>query len=31
MSVLSLLPVIIVFILFQKYIGEGIATDGIKG
>ena len=31
MSVLSLLPVIIVFILFQKYIVEGIATDGIKG
>ena len=31
MSVVSLLPVIIVFILFQKYIVEGIATDGIKG
>ena len=31
MSVLSLLPVIIVFIAFQKYIVEGIATDGIKG
>ena len=31
MSVISLLPVIIVFIAFQKYIVEGIATDGIKG
>ncbi len=31
MSVVSLLPVIIVFIVFQKYIVEGIATDGIKG
>lgn len=31
MSVVSLLPVIIVFIAFQKYIVEGIATDGIKG
>lgn len=31
MSVVSLLPVIVVFILFQKYIVEGIATDGIKG
>ena len=27
----ALLPVIIVFIAFQKYIVEGIATDGIKG
>ena len=31
LPVLSLLPVIIVFIAFQKYIVEGIATDGIKG
>ena len=31
MSVVSLLPVIVVFILFQKYIVKGIATDGIKG
>ena len=31
MSVVSLLPVIVVFIAFQKYIVEGIATDGIKG
>ena len=31
MSVVSLLPVIAVFIRFQKYLVEGIATDGIKG
>lgn len=31
MSVVSLIPVIIVFIVFQKYLVEGIATDGIKG
>ena len=31
MSVISLLPVIIVFICFQKYLVEGIAMDGIKG
>ena len=30
-TLVSLLPVIVVFILFQKYIVEGIATDGIKG
>lgn len=31
MSVLSILPVIILFILFQKYIVEGISTSGLKG
>lgn len=31
MSVVSLIPVVVVFILFQKYLVEGIATDGIKG
>lgn len=31
MSVVSLLPVIIVFILFQKYLVNGIAMDGLKG
>ena len=30
-SVISLLPVILIFIKFQKYLVEGIATDGIKG
>lgn len=31
MSVLSILPVIVLFILFQKYIIEGISTSGLKG
>ncbi len=31
MSTLSLVPVVILFIIFQKYLVEGIATTGIKG
>ena len=31
MSVLSLVLIVIVFILFQKYLVEGIASTGIKG
>lgn len=31
MSVLSLLPVVVVFFIFQKYIVEGISTSGLKG
>lgn len=31
MSFVSLLPIIIFFIIFQKYIVDGIAMDGIKG
>ena len=31
MSVLSLLPVIVFFIIFQRYLVDGIAMDGIKG
>lgn len=31
MSVLSLLPVLIIFFIFQKYIIEGISTTGLKG
>lgn len=31
MSVLSLLPIIIFFIIFQRYLVDGIAMDGIKG
>lgn len=31
MSVLSLVPIVVVFILFQKYLVEGIASTGIKG
>jgi multiple sugar transport system permease protein len=31
MSAVSLAPVVLVFILFQKYLVEGIATTGMKG
>ena len=31
MSSLSLVPVFLLFILFQKYIVEGITTSGLKG
>ncbi len=31
MSVVSLLPILIFFIIFQKYLVDGIAMDGIKG
>lgn len=31
MSFVSLLPIIIFFVIFQKYIVDGIAMDGIKG
>jgi multiple sugar transport system permease protein len=31
MSVVSLIPIILFFIIFQKYIVDGIAMDGIKG
>lgn len=31
MATLSLLPVLIIFFFFQKYLVEGIATTGIKG
>lgn len=31
MSVLSLVPVFVVFISFQKYLVEGISTSGLKG
>lgn len=31
MSVVSLLPIIIFFIIFQRYLVDGIAMDGIKG
>ncbi|MDO5422648.1 MAG: carbohydrate ABC transporter permease [Eubacteriales bacterium] len=31
MSFLSLLPVILIFLLLQKYIVEGISTTGLKG
>lgn len=31
MSILSLIPVIIVFVIFQKHLVKGIATTGLKG
>ena len=31
MSVVSLLPVILFFVIFQRYLVDGIAMDGIKG
>lgn len=31
MSIISLLPIIIFFIIFQRYLVDGIAMDGIKG
>jgi len=31
MSVISLLPVLAIFVFFQKYLIEGIATTGMKG
>jgi multiple sugar transport system permease protein len=31
MSTLSLLPIVVVFLFFQKYIVEGISTSGLKG
>lgn len=31
MSVISLVPIVTVYILFQKYLVEGIATSGLKG
>jgi len=31
MSVLSLIPIFILFICFQKYLVEGISTSGLKG
>lgn len=31
MSVISLIPIIIFFIIFQRYLVDGIAMDGIKG
>lgn len=31
MSVVSLIPVIFVFLVFQKYLVEGMATSGLKG
>jgi multiple sugar transport system permease protein len=31
MSIISLIPVILVFLIFQRYLVEGVATSGLKG
>jgi multiple sugar transport system permease protein len=31
MSILSVIPVFIIFLIFQRYLVEGIATHGLKG
>ncbi len=31
MSALSLVPVFVLFVLFQRYLVEGISTTGLKG
>jgi multiple sugar transport system permease protein len=31
MSLLALIPVVLFFLLFQRYLVEGVATQGIKG
>ncbi|HML20267.1 MAG TPA: hypothetical protein PKD09_01385 [Aggregatilinea sp.] len=31
MSTLSLLPVFLIFVVFQRYLVEGIATSELKG
>lgn len=31
MSILSILPLLVIFILLQRYLVEGIASSGIKG
>jgi len=31
MSILSLVPIVAIFIIFQKYLVEGVATSGLKG
>lgn len=31
MATLSIVPILIIFVLFQKYLVEGIATSGLKG
>jgi multiple sugar transport system permease protein len=31
MSTLSLIPVLVIFVLFQKYIVQGVTTTGLRG
>ena len=31
MATLSIVPIVLIFIFFQKYLADGIATSGLKG
>jgi multiple sugar transport system permease protein len=31
MGIVALIPIFVLFILFQKYLLEGISTTGLKG
>ena len=31
MTTLSIIPVVVVFMVFQRYLVEGVATTGLKG
>ena len=31
MAVLALVPVLLFFVLFQRYLVDGVATQGLKG
>ena len=31
MATLSIIPILVIFIMFQRYLVEGIATSGLKG
>ena len=31
MATLSIIPIVLIFIFFQKYLADGIATSGLKG
>ena len=31
MATLSVIPIVLIFIFFQKYLADGIATSGLKG
>jgi len=31
MSVITLIPIFVLFVLFQKQLADGIATTGLKG
>jgi len=31
MATLSIVPIVLIFLMFQKYLVEGISTSGLKG